>query len=427
MKRAMVGVVGLVAVAGTAMADDTVRLAPVNSGAMKKIGYYMPNRLELSDDKPATLKKVPDGLEAPLYGVLPIAGAPGLVFHIVVDEPAGKPSRLLVDSNGNGDLTDDDAAEWGGKPQGADSKFTMYNGTAKVDIGEAGAPFVAALGVYRFDPSDPQRAQLKNVLLYYRDYAREGEASIGGKTYRVMLADEGAAGDFSKAVKKVSAGGGEVADGPAPQILIDVNGNGKFDNRGEKFDVTKPFNIAGTTYEIAGLTRSGDAFTIAKSSQAVAEIPTPPDHEVGKTILAFEATTMDGKTLRFPGDYKGKVVMLDFWATWCGPCMAEVPGLVKVYDAYHSKGFEVLGISLDQPDSADKVKKVNTEKGMTWTQVYDGKGWKAQVAQMYAIDSIPATFLVDGDTGVILAKGGQLRGESLEKTIQEALAKKAGK
>lgn len=405
-------------VALLAGSDDAFKLDAVSSGAMKRIGYYAPQRLELTGDRPASLTKLPDGLEAPRYGVLPIAGAPGVVFHVVLDEPAGGPARLLIDSNGNGDLTDDATIEWVGKPQGKDSKYTMYSGTASVEIGEPGAAFPAGLGLYRFDPADPQREQLKNVLLYYRDYAREGKVELGGRSYTVMLVDENASGDFR------TQGRAERPDDRAPAFMIDINGNGRFDNRGERFQAGEPFNIRGTTYELAGLTRTAESVRIVKSERTVEEIPLPPEHDVGKTITAFEAPAMDGRTVHFPADYKGKVVMLDFWATWCGPCMAEVPGLVRVYDEFHGKGFEVLGISLDNADAGEKVKQVNADKGMTWAQVYDGQGWKARVAQLYAIDSIPATFLVDGDTGEILAKGGDLRGAALRKTIDEALAKK---
>ena len=148
------------ALVSSAGADDSVRLKPMEKGAMRKIGFYMPQRLTLVAEKPATLKKVPDGLAAPRFGVLPLAGAPGTVFHIVLDEPEGKPAKLLVDSNGNGDLTDDAPVEWSGKPQPAASgkAYTMYSGTAAVQIGTSASPFSASLGMYRFDPSDPGRA-----------------------------------------------------------------------------------------------------------------------------------------------------------------------------------------------------------------------------------------------------------------------------
>ena len=113
--------------------------------------------------------------------------------------------------------------------------------------------------------------------------------------------------------------------------------------------------------------------------------------------------------------------MLDFWATWCPPCREEIPGLVRAYNKYHDQGFEVLGISLDRANQQENVQKFLNEKGMTWPQVYDGKYWEAEVAQMYSVDSIPRAYLVDGNTGKIVAEGEILRGEALDKTISKAL------
>jgi len=411
------------ALVSSAGADYSVRLKPMEKGAMKKIGFYMPQRLTLVAEKPATLKKLPDGLAVPRYGVLPLAGARGVVFHVVLDEPEGTPAKLLVDSNGNGDLTDDAPAEWSGKPQPgrAGKEYTQYGGTAAVQIGTSASPFSASLGMYRFDPNDPGRSALKDVILYYRDYAATGEVTFGGRTMKAMLSDDAAAGDFRG--KALEEGKEDARSGV--NLLLDVNGNGKFDSRGESFDVRKPFNIAGTTYEIADMARDGLSFRVVKSTKKVDEVPTPPDHSVGKKIMPFEAKTMDGKTVKFPGDFKGKVVMLDFWATWCGPCMGEVPGLAAAYEKRHPKGFEILGVTLDKENAEDKIKQVTGENKMTWAQVYDGKFWKAAIADRYAINSIPAAFLVDGDTGKILAMGNSLRGDKLEKTLDGELEKKA--
>jgi thiol-disulfide isomerase/thioredoxin len=348
--------------------------------------------------------------------VLPLAGVAAGGFLAVLDEPAGKPSRLWVDSNGNGDLTDDGATEWAVQPGGK-----VFKGSAKVNIGDKDAAQEVTIGVYRFDKNDPAKDKFKEQLMYYADFAREGELKLGDKTYRALLADPLCTGDFRG--KQIDPADEKAMSGAV--LCLDVNANGKFDVRGEKFDVRKPFNIGGTTWEIAKMARDGSSFEFVKSAKSVAEVATPPDHSVGKKITSWEAAAMDGKPVKFPGDYAGKIVMLDFWATWCGPCMGEVPGLVKAYDKYKEKGFEVLGVTLDKEGADAKIKEVTGKQKMTWRQVFDGKGWGAAIAQLYVINSIPATFLVDGDTGEILATGQSLRGAQLEKTLEDALAKKA--
>jgi thiol-disulfide isomerase/thioredoxin len=150
-------------------------------------------------------------------------------------------------------------------------------------------------------------------------------------------------------------------------------------------------------------------------------------YSAGQTAPSFQAKTLDGKTVNFPGDYKGKVVLLDFWATWCGPCRAELPNVVAAYDQYHSKGFEVLGVSLDQAQQGPKLVKFSQDNHMSWPQIYDGKYWKAELAVKYGIHSIPRPILVDGDTGVILAEGPAARGHKLASAVEKALAAQAKK
>jgi peroxiredoxin len=148
------------------------------------------------------------------------------------------------------------------------------------------------------------------------------------------------------------------------------------------------------------------------------------NYSVGQKAPTFQATTTDGKTVKFPEAYKGKVVLVDFWATWCGPCRVEMPNVVSAYKKYHAQGFDVLGISLDRENSGDKLAKFAKDNDMPWPQVYDGKYWKAAVAEQYGIHSIPRPILVDGDTGVVLAEGPDARGEKLNAAIEKALAAK---
>ena len=399
------------AASATLAADSAeARMTLVPSGATAKIGGYAPQRLELAAARPVELKKSPP-LAAPLFGKLNFGGT---AYLVALDEPDGRDAALYVDANANGDLTDDPPTTW--KKQmvtgaAAGQQLTQYTGGFKLPLTTGAQPTLVSLSAYRFDKADPQRAALKNTLLYYRDYAYEGDLILAGQKYHALLADESASGDFRKA---------------GARLLIDVNNDGKFAARGQTFDAGKPFNIKGTTWALANLTAAG-VFTIGKSAVAVAEILPPPDHSVGKTITAFAATRMDGTAVQFPGDYKGKIVMLDFWATWCGPCMAEVPNLVKTYNEYHAQGIEILGISLDQANAAAKIKSTTADNGMTWPQVYDGKYWDAEIAVKYGIDSIPAAFLVDGDTGEILAAGDTLRGTGLAKSFEAAVLKKAAK
>ena len=420
-----------------AAAAGEVKLSVLSSGAARKIGGYNPQQAKLAKNKPAAVKKAPE-MAAPLYGQIAFGGKQ---YVVALDEPEGADAKLYVDANANGDLTDDPAPIWekkqGQGPNGV--QLTQYAGAFQLPLGAAKAAGAKAggednaagagggaagemvtLSAYRFDKTDPQRQQLKSTLMYYSDYAYEGEVTLGGKSYDALLTDMAATGKFS------AAGGSPQK--PGTLLFLDINGDGKFTPRGEVFEAAKPFNVKGTTYAMAFPGDGGAPVKITASKAKVAEIPLPPNHSVGAKITPFRAKRMDGKAVNFPADYKGKLVLLDFWATWCPPCMAELPGLVSAHQQFKPKGFEILGVSLDQPKAADQIKQVAQQHQMTWPHVYDGKFWKADVAQKYGINSIPAAFLVDGDTGEIVATGSSLRGGNLAATLQAALDKKqAGK
>jgi len=126
------------------------------------------------------------------------------------------------------------------------------------------------------------------------------------------------------------------------------------------------------------------------------------DTDIKAKPLELKFTAVDGREVDL-SKMRGKVVLVDFWATWCGPCMEEVPNVVKAYEKLHDKGFEIVGISFDE-DKA-RVQSVTKEKGMTWPQFFDGKGWQNEFGQKFTITSIPRMWLVNKKGSVVDTDG----------------------
>lgn len=150
------------------------------------------------------------------------------------------------------------------------------------------------------------------------------------------------------------------------------------------------------------------AAAILKASAALAVNQVAPD---------FSAATPDGKTLKL-SDLRGKYVLLDFWASWCGPCRAENPNVVKAYNRFKDKNFDILGVSLDRTGDEQKWTAAIAKDGLTWHHVSDLKWWDSAVAKLYMINSIPQNFLLDPQ-GRIIAMN--LRGEALEEALEKVI------
>jgi peroxiredoxin len=138
---------------------------------------------------------------------------------------------------------------------------------------------------------------------------------------------------------------------------------------------------------------------------------------IGRFAMEFTQDDTLGKAVSLSA-FKGKFVLIDFWASWCGPCRAENPNVVKVFNKHKDNNFHIIGISLDRPGQKEKWMKAIHDDGLAWTQLSDLKFWDNEVAKQYGIRAIPQNLLLDPE-GKIIAKN--VRGEELEKKVDEVI------
>jgi peroxiredoxin len=140
---------------------------------------------------------------------------------------------------------------------------------------------------------------------------------------------------------------------------------------------------------------------------------------LGAIAPDFAMADTSGKVVKL-SSFRGRFLLVDLWASWCGPCRQENPNVVRTFNKYKDRNFTVLGVSLDRPDAKDKWIKAIKDDGLTWTHVSDLKFWNNEVAQMYGVQAIPQNFLLDPN-GKVIAKN--LRGDALDAKLAEVLSK----
>ncbi len=416
----LAALVGLGMMGGRALADEVIA-ADLDTKPTGGIHAMMPQKVKLSPTKPALVTREPSYTGQPFYGVISLGDAKNNQIVVVfLATFAGNPPRLIVDSNGDGDLTNDPVVALQRTPVRVQAASAGNEDVHQTSELRAIAPVIARYNL------TGRAGQVQSTLeftlfgddLYYnREYSREGKITLNGHTYQIALVDQGVDGRFDSFKHD--------EDDPARvTLLIDRNNTGHFDLKHDAFDAAKPFRLGGSVYEVASINPRGTHITMEKSNKHIKGSATPADLKVGNETIAFDAQTTDGRTVHFPDDYKGKIVLLDFWATWCPPCRDEAPIVAQTYQAYHSKGFEILGISLDQANQLQTLNAFTRQFGMPWPEVYDGGFWNAEIAKLYGIDAIPMAYLIDGDTGKILAMGDDIRGNGLAGAIEQALESK---
>jgi thiol-disulfide isomerase/thioredoxin len=385
----------------------------IESGIREKGLGYRPMSVRFDPELASDIKSVPADFMSPVYGVFETGPNEDQVRHLlVIDFSDNIPKRLIVDANGNSDLKDDVISKFSPKEYERPDGSTAATDYAKATVVVSGDGRIRGSLVFYYNRSNVANPSPEPKMInYYTDFGVGGDMRVEGTVVPLVLCDDAGSSRFSI----------EGGSRSAPLMWVDLDGNGKSD-RGEVTVAGNAIEIEGKWWKVASMTEEG-RFKLVKSEKPKAADPVSTKLDTGKVAPPFVGSRIGGGEVRFPGDFKGKILLIDFWATWCGPCIAEVPNVIAAYGKYHDRGLEVLGISLDREKMEDKIADFTKRKKMPWAQVYDGKGWKSDIAQLYEIRGIPHMLLVDGDTGEILANKS-IRGDDLAPAIERALAGK---
>jgi thiol-disulfide isomerase/thioredoxin len=424
-----------------AMADDpvepiTVRLT-LNPTALdmdrlkaSRMGY-IPAVLKAVSTKPAGVLKEPAYGGTPRFGIVRIGNGPRCDTLVVIDM-LDSGSRLYIDGNQNGDLTDDGDGAWdvvkeinGAKVEFATRSFRASWGTPTEET---------ETGEYRlfiFRRAEASGFSFAKITGREGKWKFDADGDRAGKEYTVVLAENTNDALFTVPVK------GDLTR-RFVELCIDLDGDGTFKGlltkegdkefrSPERFNLADPFQVDGQWF-IARPTMSGAQLTFtptAAPGSDVASLQKPvevrPLLEPGVVAPNFTVEAADGKPLSL-ADFKGKVVILDFWATWCGPCLASMPGLEKLYQRVKNQNVEVLSLNVfDDRDVFDEWIKANHRVNYNFTFAFDpaARDSPESVARWkYNVPGLPTLYLIDREGRVVAAIVG-----AQEDKLIEALAK----
>jgi thiol-disulfide isomerase/thioredoxin len=323
----------------------------------------------------------PEAQENPLYGVIPF----GEGLHAVMIDRYESQDGLYIDADLSGTL------EW------YPWERTLLDGSHVASI-----PFEI---LYEDGKRSPYQAFViwsmftPTVVTYCRDSYRAGVIDLGGVSYPLVIFDEDSDGRY------------DLLEGGT--LVLDVDGNGELllsSDSHEVFSLVEPFNLNGSVYEVAAVAPDGSWIRIVDST---AEVALKPPLLVGYPAPEFTGVDLSGEPFSLQAR-QGSIVVVDFWASWCGPCIAELPTLRQLADEFPPTDVIVVGVNLDRSES-DFVAAVDAHQ-IGYLQIYDSD--TGPIGELYRISGIPMTYVIDRE-GVIRARG--LRGENLITAVRDLI------
>lgn len=362
------------------------------------------NVIPMTRERPESIIAEPEYANEPLYAQLSL-GDGGTVITFALDEDDER-AILYIDLNGNGDLTDDEPPE-GERvvtpeerrtPQLKVWIYDLFDATIPVRYHD-GPELELSITFRTYGKVCRDLHAIEPAIVYWSTYYRTGDVRFGEETYAVAVKDQNADGRFDTQRTAARRWG--------DRVYIDLNRDGLFQPRGEGYEINAPFEVDGRVYEVKGISPSGDWIDIGPTTREF----TPDALRVGQMAPDFDIPGVGPLS-----SLRGRVVLIDFWATWCVPCLAEMPNVVATHERFRSRGFEVVGVSIDRERDAARMHEVAREYAMDWPEVHDHT---QAIARQYHVTSIPATFLV-GPDGTIRAMG--LRDEGLRSGVERAIA-----